>query len=151
MSWYGNKKREAVLSKFWFMPRSRFHYMLLTPKTLLNDEKKEDTVVEENPLSMIIRYIQLWQSLTHLNNKSVNQQKQYGVAVSSSVCSLCPQHWRVHGVKPKPPLASLIFSLCLAWTKPYTTSARVMRPPVLTLRWPPVPVMAPLLRIVLMK
>lgn len=64
---------------------------------------------------------------------------------------LCPQHSSLQGVKPKLPLASLIFSLCLAWTRPNTIPASVMRPLDRPPGRPSVPMMSCLLRLVLMK
>lgn len=62
-----------------------------------------------------------------------------------------PQHWRVQGVRAKLPLASRIFSLCLAWTRLKTTSASVRRPPVRTRSRPSPPSIEPLLRMVPIK
>lgn len=78
--------------------------------------------------------------------------RKYSPPLSAVTWPVHPlQHWRAQGVSPKPPLASLIFSLCLAWTRPNTTSASVRRPPVRPPRRPSVKALAPLLRMVLMK
>lgn len=162
---YGNKnktkKQKAVLSKCLFILEegSRTHLSVKsahdTSQTLYDMTEKRTQSLRKhmaNSYTLLsclcsrFSYGKVW------NIKQQNCKPAGAIWLGCVLLYLCPpQHWRVQGARPKPPLASLIFSLCLAWTRPNTTSASDIRPPVRPPKRPSVPMLALLLRMVLMK